>query len=230
VTGSTTWCSRQLGYEFSDPALLEQALTHRSRSASNNERLEFLGDAVLSMVIAEALHEQEQGADEGTLTRLRAMLVSGDSLATVAASIGVGDRLRLGAGEQRSGGHQRKSLMADALEAIYGAVYLDGGYGAARAVIRKHFQDRLAGLPEPDALKDPKTLLQERLQASGDNLPQYVVTRESGPPHARFFQVSCLLAELGLSAAGSGSSRRRAEQQAAEAMLVRLEEHHEQAS
>lgn len=222
MTGLGDWAGKHLGYDFSDPDLLERALTHKSRSPANNERLEFLGDAVLGLVIADELYQAEPDADEGHLSRLRSRLVRKDTLADVAGNMSVGDILRLGGGEARSGGHQRRSLMADALEALYGAIYIDGGYAAARRVILQHYAPWLEHLPDVEELKDPKTLLQEALQSEGMGLPQYVVTRESGPPHDRHFEVRCVIDERGIDVAGDGRSRRRAEQRAAKLALVRL--------
>ena len=217
------WAGKQFGYEFLDSDLLQRALTHKSRSTINNERLEFLGDAVLGLIIAAELHSALPDADEGHLSRLRSRLVRSETLADVAAEIGVGDLLRLGGGEMRSGGHQRRSLMADALEALYGAVYLDGGFSAAKAVILTHFADRLTELPGEEQLKDPKTRLQETLQARGLELPDYTVTAQTGPPHNRRFAVECRVAALSIETAGEGSSRRRAEQAAAAVVLARLD-------
>lgn len=222
------WARRQLGYTFRDAGLLEHALTHRSRSAANNERLEFLGDAVLGCVIADALHARESAADEGDLSRLRALLVRREALVELARGLGVGDQLVLGGGEARSGGHQRQSILADALEALFGAVYRDGGFAAAQEVILHLYRDALANLPPAATLKDPKTRLQEHVQANALCIPQYAVTRATGPDHDRSFTVSCRMSELDLTTTGTGSSRRRAEQIAAAAMLEALDEGREQ--
>lgn len=215
MTSAENWSQNYLRYEFSQPTLLERALTHRSYSAQNNERLEFLGDAVLGAVIAEALHQQEQAVDEGTLTRLRASLVKGDSLAEIAAGLHLGDILLLGGGEARVGGHHKSSFLAGGLEAVFGAVFLDGGYAAARTVITEVFRARLAALPDFDQLKDPKTLLQEALQARGVALPVYTVMSESGPSHDPQFEVMCRIEQLKTETIGRASSRRKAEQAAA---------------
>ena len=219
MTPSENWSLKYLGYEFSQPALLEQALTHKSKSAHNNERLEFLGDAVLGVVIANVLYTQESEAAEGALSRLRAILVRRETLAEVAAELRLGDALQLGSGEARSGGHQRQSIMADALEALIGAVFIDSGFESASLVILKLFASRLDSLPDAESLKDPKTVLQERLQAQALSLPDYTVINESGPPHARRFEVICKVEELKLESKGVATSRRRAEQTAAAAVL-----------
>lgn len=227
MTPSENWSLKYLGYEFSQPALLEQALTHKSKSAHNNERLEFLGDAVLGVVIANVLFTQEPEAAEGALSRLRAILVRRETLAEVAAELRLGDALQLGSGEARSGGHQRESIMADALEAVIGAVFLDSGFESASLVILKLFASRLDSLPDAESLKDPKTVLQERLQSQALGLPDYTVIAESGPPHARRFEVICKIDELKLESKGVATSRRRAEQTAAAAVLEMLDNAHE---
>lgn len=219
VRSATDWLAERLGYRCRDSALLEAALTHRSAGGQHNERLEFLGDAVLNCVVADLLYRLDPRADEGELSRLRASLVSGDSLAQTAAALGVGDELRLGAGELRSGGFRRHSILADALEALIGAIYLDGGIEAARGVVERMLAGRIAGLPDAAQLKDPKTRLQEYLQARGLPLPAYNVEQVTGDAHEQTFAVSCEVAALNLSASGSGLSRRRAEQQAAEEIL-----------
>ncbi len=215
MTSAENWSQKYLRYEFLQPALLKQALTHRSYAAENNERLEFLGDAVLGAVIAEALHQQEEAADEGTLTRLRASLVRGETLADIAAELQLGNRLLLGGGEARTGGHQKRSFLEGGLEAVFGAVFLDGGFAAVRAVILQIFAPRLATLPAFDQLKDPKTQLQELLQARAISLPVYTVLSEEGPPHDRQFEVMCTIDPLKIDTKGRSSSRRRAEQAAA---------------
>lgn len=223
MTAPENWANQYLGYRFSDPGLLTQALTHKSRSENNNERLEFLGDAVLGLVIAEALYQVESIADEGALSRLRASLVRRETLAEIAVEMSLGDRLLLGSGEARSGGHHRQSIMADALEALIGAVFLDGGFDRCRDTVLAIYRSRLEDLPDVEAVKDPKTQLQERLQADGYAVPVYEVLGESGPPHARRFEVSCSVSELQLQATASGSSRRRAEQMAAARAIEQLE-------
>lgn len=213
---------RALGYRFRDAALLERALTHRSHDAANNERLEFLGDALLNFVIAEALFLARPRAEEGALSRLRSSLVREETLASLARSLALGDRLRLGEGELKSGGWRRASVLADAFEALIGAVYLDGGFEAAREVALNQFSALLGDLPDPETLKDPKTRLQEWLQARTRPLPAYEVLSESGPPHRRVFLVRCRLADDVAVSEAAGASRRGAEQAAAERMLRRL--------
>jgi ribonuclease-3 len=223
VTDATSWSKKYLDYEFVASDLLEHALTHKSRSARNNERLEFLGDAVLDLVIAETLYRQERETDEGSLSRLRASLVRGETLAEIAADIQLSDVVRLSGGEARSGGHQRASIIADALEAVLGAVFLDQGYGAAERVIQRLYADRLAVLPAVQDLKDPKTNLQELLQSRGMDVPEYAMLNESGPPHARHFLLECRVPALAIAVSGVGSSRRSAEQVAASAALQEIE-------
>ncbi|HSN73045.1 MAG TPA: ribonuclease III, partial [Steroidobacteraceae bacterium] len=219
---ANAWLEEKFGRGCRDAALLDAALTHRSAGNVNNERLEFLGDAVLNCVVASMLFREFGTANEGDLSRFRATLVSEASLATIAAEVGLGERLRLGSGELKSGGFRRKSILADALEALFGAIYLDGGFEAAAAVIERVFAGRLERLPSADELKDPKTRLQEMLQARGYALPAYTVEAVTGEPHAQTFAVSCRIDALELLETASGSSRRRAEQAAAEAVLERL--------
>jgi ribonuclease-3 len=213
------WLAERLGIRFSDPDLLDQALTHRSFGPANNERLEYLGDAVLSFVVAELLFRRFPAASEGELSRYRASLVSGEALAALAAELGLGERLRLGDGEMKSGGQRRATILADALEAVFGAVYLDQGLDAARRAAERLLGGALAALPEAAALKDPKTRLQEWLQGRGHALPAYTVLEVSGEPHEQRFRVRCDIPELSLSAIAEGSSRRRAEQEAAQRIL-----------
>ena len=213
------WVRDQLGYEVRDLALFCAALTHRSAARSHNERLEFLGDAVLNLSIAEILYRANPQATEGDLSRLRAWLVSSPPLAETAAQIGIGEVLRLGSGELKTGGFRRESILADALEALLGAVYLDGGLAEAQRVIGVLFAERLAHTPDTDDLKDSKTRLQEHLQSRGLPLPAYEVVRTDGEIHAQTFWVRCEVSTLGLGATGQGLSRRRAEQEAAAAVL-----------
>jgi ribonuclease-3 len=213
------WVREQLGYEPRDLGLFRAALTHRSATGPNNERLEFLGDSVLNLLIARELYVAFPQATEGDLSRLRARLVSREPLAEIAAELHVGDILQLGSGELKSGGFRRQSILADALEALLGAIFLDSGLSAAEPVIVRLFARRIAALPEPEALKDAKTRLQEHLQSRGLALPRYAVSRVEGEDHAQRFTVSCEVAALGLHTQGGGSSRRRAEQAAAERML-----------
>jgi ribonuclease-3 len=223
VTDRARWAERELDYRFSDPSLLEQALTHRSASRDNNERLEFLGDAMLSLTVALALYQMRPAANEGDLSRARAALVNRSTLAKVGRRLKLDELLVLGSGELRAGGAQRASALADAVEALIGAVVLDGGYDAGDRLVRRLLAEPLAELPDTDALKDAKTRLQEWLQARGMRLPAYVVDEVGGSDHNRVFAVSCRVDENGKTARGSGSSRRRAEQAAAEAMLVELQ-------
>nr|WP_209262351.1 ribonuclease III [Thiorhodococcus minor] len=211
-----------MGYEPQDAELLEQALTHRSASAVNNERLEFLGDALIGFVIAEALWDRFPAADEGRLSRMRASLVKRESLAKLARDLRLGDYLRLGAGELRSGGHARDSILADALEAVLGAVYRDAGFEVARRVALSLFHAKLEQTDASRAGKDPKTRLQELLQARKRPLPEYVVVAIDGDQHDQTFTVSCVLQDDDLSSRGIGTSRRRAEQAAAELMLEQI--------
>lgn len=211
-----------LEYRFRDPSLVELALTHRSVGRPNNERLEFLGDAFLGAVVAEMLYEAHPHASEGELSRLRAQLVNGQALAMIARELELGDRLRLGPGELKSGGFRRESILADAFEAMIAAVYLDGGFEACREVIRRLFAERVAALPRSS--KDAKTRLQEFLQAGGWPLPRYVLIASHGDDHAKQFDVRCTVDEpQPCEAEASGSSRRAAEQEAAEAVFAQLQ-------
>jgi len=219
------WMQDRLGYEPRDLSLFRAALTHRSASGPNNERLEFLGDAVLNLVIAHRLYAAFPQAAEGDLSRLRARLVSREPLAEVALTLGLGEALQLGPGELRSGGFRRQSILADALEAVCGALFLDGGLAAVEAVIERLFAPRIAALPDPEALKDAKTRLQEYLQSRNLALPRYAVLAIEGEDHAQTSEVSCEVPELGRRVQGRGSSRRRAEQEAAERMLTEIETH-----
>lgn len=217
------WVRAELGYEPRDPALFRSALTHRSAPGPNNERLEFLGDAVLNLVVAHHLYAAFPAASEGDLSRLRARVVSGEPLAEVAASLKLGEALQLGSGELKTGGFRRQSILADGFEAVCGALYLDGGLAVADAVIERLFEPRIAALPAPHELKDAKTRLQEHLQSRGLTLPRYKVERVEGEPHAQTFHVTCEVPVLRLAAQGQGSSRRRAEQEAAERILVAVD-------
>ena len=216
------WAIGALGYRFQDEGLLELALTHRSAAGGNNERLEFLGDAVLGLAMSEALYSSYPEADEGTLSRLRARLVRRETLEELARELALGELLRLGPGELRSGGHRRPSILANSLEAVLGAVFLDGGWRIAEEVILRLMSPRLASLDSGQDLRDPKTRLQEFLQGRGHELPTYDVERVSGSAHAQHFDVICRLATPGLEVRGEGASRRAAEQQAAEQALREL--------
>ena len=222
MTSATRELVRGLGYEFRDPELLRQALTHRSAGGRNNERLEFLGDAILGFVIAEALYVHLPEASEGELSRMRASLVKRETLAEVARGLGLGDHLELGSGELKSGGFRRDSTLADALEAIFGAIYLDSDFPACKARILHLFAARLEALPSAAALKDPKTRLQEYLQSRRISLPDYEVLESRGKDHSREFVVLCRVEELGILHRAHGSSRRRAEQEAAAGVLEKL--------
>ena len=216
-----TDASRALGHAFSNPALLAQALTHRSAGQHNNERLEFLGDALVNLIVAELIYEQHPRADEGEMTRLRAALVNGTALAAIARDVEIGDRLNLGPGELKSGGFRRDSILADAFEALLAAVYLDGGFEACREVVRSLFKDRVAAIPRSS--KDAKTRLQEWLQGRGLPLPQYELKDAHGEDHAKTFDVFCAISEPRvIHAEGHGGSRRAAEQDAAETVLRQL--------
>ena len=216
--------AQALGHEFRSPALLQQALTHRSTTAENNERLEFLGDALLDFVIAEALWARFPRASEGHLTRRRATLVKKESLAELARALRLGDYLYLGSGEVRTGGHTRESILADALEAVFAAVYLDQGFAAARRVILACYRGLLEDLVGEEPLKDPKTRLQEWLQADKRPLPLYEVLEIAGSPHEQSFLVRCSLTDSAQETQGQGRSRRGAEQQAAAQMLEVLDQ------
>ncbi|MGO9804486.1 MAG: ribonuclease III [Steroidobacteraceae bacterium] len=222
AAASGRWLREALGYEARDAALFGAALTHRSAAGPNNERLEFLGDAVLNLVVADLLYRSFPHASEGDLSRLRARLVSREPLAEVAADLKLGAVLQLGSGELKSGGFRRQSILADALEAVCGALYLDGGLPAAERAITRLWSARIAALPDPATLKDAKTRLQEYLQARSLTLPRYQVEQIEGEPHAQTFRVSCEVASLGRRVHGGGSNRRRAEQEAAERMLSEI--------
>jgi len=213
---------RRLGYRFRERAYLVRALTHRSAAAANNERLEFLGDAVLGMVVADFLFRSDVGYSEGDLTRLRASLVNRETLADVAQALEIGDVLRLGPGELKSGGFRRRSVLANALESIIGAIYLDGGIEAAAEFIHASFGQLFASLPDPSTLKDPKTRLQELLQERGLGLPEYETLSVSGPAHRQVFKVACRIPALELEARAEGASRRGAEQAAAQRLLEEI--------
>jgi ribonuclease-3 len=212
------------GHAFADPALLRQALTHRSAGSPHNERLEFLGDALVNQFVAEALYKHWPKADEGALTRARAELVRESALAGIARVLNIGERLVMGPGEMKTGGHRRDSILADALEALVAAIHLDAGFEACRAAVLPWFAPLIEALPPADKVgKDAKTRLQEWVQARGKPLPLYALLEESGDDHARMFRVGCTLGEPSIHTEGAGSSRRAAEQQAAEAALRIIE-------
>lgn len=214
---------RNLGYRFRDAGLLEMALTHRSVGSRNNERLEFLGDAVLSFVISAELYRRFGDVNEGTLSRLRASLVKGDTLALIALDLKLGDSLNLGSGELKSGGYRRESILADALEAIFGAVYLDSDIERARQLILDLYEEKIDAVQPAANLKDPKTRLQEFLQARRLPLPTYSVTAMEGEAHEQTFTVSCAVEGLTEPTIAAAPSRRKAEQAAAELALRALE-------
>ena len=211
-----------IGYRFSDSLLLARALTHRSFGADHNERLEFLGDAVLSLAISGLLFERFAGSDEGDLTRVRAHLVREDSLHRVAVQLGLPEVLKLGEGEARGGGAQRASILADALEALIGAAFLDGGFDAAQGVIRRLFGEIITTTDVASWTKDAKTELQEWLQARRLPVPVYRIHATRGQAHAQTFEVECAVPALRLTESGEGRSRRVAEQEAARRMLDAL--------
>jgi ribonuclease III len=205
----------RLGYQFDDPGLLNQALTHRSHGASHNERLEFLGDSVLNCAVAALLYERFPRFPEGDLSRLRANLVNQEALSRIAAALDLGGQLRLGEGEVKSGGFRRPSILADALEAVVGAIFLDGGFERAAEFIHRIYAPLLDEL-DPERLgKDPKTLLQEYLQGRRLPLPHYNVVGVRGEAHEQQFDVECVVPELDIRTTGAGASRRSAEQSAA---------------
>ena len=206
---------RQLGYEFKTPALFKQALTHRSYSMQNNERLEFLGDSILNCVIANQLYQHHGKLPEGDLSRIRAHLVNQHTLHGIADSLKLGEHILLGEGEIKSGGFRRPSILADALEAIFGAIFLDSGFISAEQVISNLYAPLLKGLDPKTLGKDPKTLLQEHLQGRKIALPQYTVIAIRGEAHEQYFEVECVIPELKIRSHGEGLSRRSAEQNAA---------------
>lgn len=222
MSASLSRLERQLGHTFNDQGLMTLALTHRSYAGRNNERLEFLGDAVLNFVAGEALYERFPQAREGQLSRLRARLVKGETLALLARGFELGEYLRLGSGELKSGGFRRESILADALEALIGAIYLDAGIDRARERVLAWLENELESLTLVDTNKDPKTRLQEFLQSRACELPRYEVVDIQGEPHCRTFFVECDITLLNDKTRGQGASRRIAEQVAAAAALVAL--------
>jgi ribonuclease-3 len=213
---------RRLGHGFARPSLLVQALTHRSFGAEHNERLEFLGDAVLSLGVSALLYERFSGSDEGDLTRVRAHLVREDSLHRAALTLGLPEVLRMSEGELRGGGAQRPSILADAVEAVIGAVFVDGGYAPAQAVVQRLFGEVIQATEADSWAKDAKTELQEWLQARRIAVPVYRITATRGQAHAQTFEVECAVPALGLAEQGEGRSRRIAEQEAARRLLDAL--------
>jgi ribonuclease-3 len=222
ASGALAALQQRLGYRFTQPELLRRALTHRSWGAEHNERLEFLGDAVLSLAISGLLYERHAGSDEGDLTRVRAHLVREDSLHRVALGLGLPEVLRMSDGEMRGGGAQRPSLLADALEAVIGAVFLDGGFEPAHGLVRRLFGEVIQGTEVESWSKDAKTELQEWLQARKVPVPAYRIVATRGQAHNQTFEVECAVATLGLAQNGEGKSRRAAEQEAARRLLDAL--------
>jgi len=222
VDARLTALQNRLGYRFTQPDLLTRAVTHRSFGVDHNERLEFLGDVVLSLAISDLLFERFAGSDEGDLTRVRAHLVREDSLHKAALLIGLPEVLRLSEGEARGGGAQRPSILADALEAVIGAAYRDGGFEAAQALVQRLFGEVIETTDLDSWSKDAKTELQEWLQARRLPVPAYRIVTTRGQAHAQTFEVECAVPALGLTETGEGRSRRSAEQEAARGMLVAL--------
>jgi ribonuclease III len=219
VSSRAAWAERHLQYTFKDLALLDRALTHRSASRNNNERLEYLGDSFLSFAIARRLYDRRPSDSEGDLSRARAALVKQPTLASIGQRLGLDSQIILGAGELRSGGAQRAAVLADTVESLIGAVLLDGGSEAAEALIDLLFASEFATLPGAEELKDAKTRLQEWLQGNGYRLPSYAVETVRGRDHEQTFVVSCTVEERDAHTTGQGSSRRHAEQEAAATML-----------
>ena len=222
MTSPVSRLETKLTYQFKDPELLDLALTHRSANGKHNERLEFLGDSILSFVIADDLYHRFPKINEGDMSRMRATLVRGHTLAELGREFELGDYLKLGPGELKSGGFRRDSILADAVEAIIGAIYLDSGTEAVRGIILSWYQTRLDAIKPGVSQKDPKTRLQEFLQGRRKPLPVYTVTNIKGEAHNQEFTVSCDVAGIGMPVIGKGTSRRKAEQAAAETALEQL--------
>lgn len=214
---------KKLEYSFGDIELLNEALTHRSYAAKNNERLEFLGDGILNFVIADELFKRYPDVQEGDLSRLRANLVNKESLAEIANQLNLGEVIQLGSGELKSGGFRRPSILADAVESILGAVYSDGGFAPCRDLIVRLYTYRLSSPTDLQSLKDPKTRLQELLQSRGFALPDYQVVNITGQAHAQVFHVKCTIDKMNITVKGEGKSRRKAEQIAAEKAIAEVE-------
>ncbi len=217
---------KKLEYSFNDIALLNEALTHRSYASKNNERLEFLGDGILNFVIAHELFKAYPDVQEGDLSRLRANLVNKESLAEVAKKLNLGEVIKLGSGELKSGGFRRPSILADAVESILGSVYCDGGFDAARDLIVRLYTDRLASPTDLQSLKDAKTQLQELLQSRRFALPDYQVTHITGHAHRQVFHVKCIIKQMSIEVNAEGKSRRKGEQLAADKAIDRVEEYY----
>ncbi len=223
MTGSLAQLQGKLGYEFSDPEQLRLALTHRSHGACHNERLEFLGDSILNVIIGETLYHRFPDMREGQLSRLRSQLVKGTTLAELAREFGLGAFLLLGEGERKSGGAQRESILADSLEAIIGAIYLEAGFESCRGTVLRWYHQRLAALSGDETAKDAKTRLQEWLQSRGQPLPEYVVVEAAGASHEQRFVVECRVAQLRVPTRAQANNRRVAEKRAAELALDKLQ-------
>ena len=215
---------KRLGYQFKSAALLAQALTHRSFASNNNERLEFLGDGALNYIIAHQLYTRFQKLPEGDLSRLRAQLVKESTLFEIAQALAIGESLKLGEGELKSAGWRRPSILADALEAIIGAVYLDGGHPAAEKLVLELYAEKLATIDPKLIDKDAKSLLQEHLQGKKIELPDYQVVNIDGEAHAQTFQVACIINKLKINTVGEGTSRRAAEQHAAQLAMEKIKQ------
>ncbi len=224
MTGRYARLLGRLGYAFSDPGLLGRALTHRSKGGENYERLEFLGDSVLGLAIADAIYRRFPGLSEGELTRVRASLVRRETLARLARDVEIGDLLQLGEGEMKSGGYDRDSILADSLEAVFGAVFVDGGFEKAREVIERIYHVSIASIDPAAVLKDPKPRLQEYLQKQSLGVPTYNMLEITGDPHQQHFVVECVAPGLTQPVRGEGISRRAAEQAAAEKAYATLTE------
>ncbi|OOF28775.1 ribonuclease III [Salinivibrio sp. IB872] len=222
MTTLTDKLQREIGYQFNTAALLELALTHRSANGTHNERLEFLGDSILSFVIADDLYHRFPKVDEGDMSRMRATLVRGNTLAEIGREFSLGEVLRLGPGELKSGGYRRDSILADAVEALIGAIFLDSDIDTVQRIILNWYQQRLNTIEPGVSQKDPKTRLQEHLQGKRKPLPSYTVMKVRGEAHNQEFTVECQVAGLERSVIGKGSSRRKAEQAAAELALQKL--------
>lgn len=213
---------RSLGYQFRDRGLLELALTHRSHGVFHNERLEFLGDALLNFLTADRLYKEYSDLSEGGLSRLRANLVNGEVLAQLAAELNINHYLRLGAGEMKSGGENRRSILSNTMEAVIGSIFLDGGIDACRERIYHWYEERFAAITEEGVKKDSKTLLQEYVQSKKMSLPHYEILSIEGKEHNQLFRVQCRIPDTARAAVGQGTSRRRAEQEAAQKLLALL--------
>jgi ribonuclease-3 len=222
LDNALTSLSRLLEYTFKNEELLVEALTHRSAASVNNERLEFLGDGILNFIIAASLFEQYSDLDEGDLSRLRASLVNKDSLADIAITLELGQYIKLGSGELKSGGRRRDSILADAVEAILGAVYIDSGFDTCRDLVLHLYAEKLQNIPDLAALKDPKTNLQELLQSRRYPLPAYTVLEVTGKAHNQMFKIECSIEQLNCITTAQGRSRRKAEQAAAKLAIEQV--------